>query len=92
MGCIGWRFAYVDHLLYYSLFLWMLKIYFFDSVVEMQLFLVTLLREFYISQADHHPQIKRARSGLMVPLVLGEEHKGTQLPLKITAIRNAPAV
>ena len=59
-----------------------------DSVVEMQIFLVTLLREFYISQADHHPQIRRARSGLMVPLVLGEEYKGTQLPLKISAIRS----
>ena len=66
----------------------MLRVILLDSVVEMQIFLVTLLREFNISQADHHPQIRRARSGLMVPLVLGEEYKGTQLPLKITAIRN----
>jgi len=54
----------------------------------MQAFLVTLLRKFDISHADRHPQVRRARLGLMAPIVLGEEHKGTQLPLKITAIRN----
>ena len=64
-----------------------LKINFLDSVVEMQAFLVTLVRKFDISHADHHPQVKRARPGLMYPLVLGEEHRGTQLPLKITAVR-----
>jgi len=92
MGCIGWRFAYVNHLFYYSPLLMEAENRFLDSVVEMQIFLVTLLRAFNISQADHHPQIKRARSGLMVPLVLGEEYKGTQLPLKITAIRNAQVI
>jgi len=55
----------------------------------MQAFLVTLVRKFEISPADHHPQIRRARVGLEVPLVLGEEYKGTQLPLKITAIVDA---
>jgi len=60
-----------------------------DSVIEMQAFLVTLFRKFDISHADHQPQIRRIRSGLTVPLVLGEEYKGAQLPLKITAIRNA---
>ena len=60
-----------------------------DRVIEMQAFLVTLVRKFDISHADHQPQIKRAKPGLMAPIVLGEEHKGTQLPLKITAIRNA---
>lgn len=59
-----------------------------DSVVEMQAFMVTLIRKFDISQADHHPQIKRAKTGASTPLVLGEEYKGGQLPLKITAIRN----
>ena len=58
-----------------------------DSVLEMQAFLVTLIREFYISHADHQPQIKRGRSELMFPVVLGEECKGTQLPLKISAVR-----
>ena len=60
-----------------------------DSVIEIQTFLVALIRKFDISHADHQPQIRRARSGLMVPMVLGEEYKGAQLPLKITAIRSA---
>jgi len=60
-----------------------------NSVIEMHAFLVTLVRKFDISPADHHPQIKRARLGLMAPIVLGEEHKGTQLPLRITAIGDA---
>jgi len=46
------------------------------SVVEMQAFLVTLIRKFTISHADHQPQIKRAKPGLMTPVVLGEGHKG----------------
>lgn len=57
-----------------------------DSVIEMQAFLVNVVRRFDISYADHHPQIKRVKIGVMVPLVLGEEYKGTQLPLRITAI------
>ena len=59
------------------------------SVIEIQAFLVTLLQNFNISPADHQPQIRRARAGMEAPLVLGEEYKGTQLPLKITAIRSA---
>ena len=60
-----------------------------DSIVEMQTFLVTLVRKFDISEADHYPQIKRIKTGAFTPLVLGEEYKGPQLPLKITAVRNA---
>ena len=60
----------------------------FGSVVEIQAFLVTLIREFDISHADHQPQIRRAKPGALLPLVLGEEYKGTQLPLKITTIRD----
>ena len=63
--------------------------YFLDRVIELQAFLVTLVRKFDISHADHHPQIKRVKTGVLIPLVLGEEYKGAQLPLKITAIRNA---
>jgi len=59
------------------------------AVIEMQAFLVTLIRRFDISHAGNHPQIRKARSGgTLTPMVLGEEYKGTQLPLKITAIRN----
>jgi len=59
------------------------------SLMEIQTFLVTLVRNFDIAQADHLPQIRRARPGMEVPMVLGEEHKGTQLPLKISAIRSS---
>jgi len=58
------------------------------AVIEIQAFLVTLIRRFDISHADHQPQIRRAKPRIMLPLVLGEEYKGTQLPLKITAIRD----
>ena len=57
-----------------------------DRVIETQAFLVTLIRTFDISPADHQPQIRRTRSVLMAPIVLGEERKGPQLPLKIAAI------
>ena len=60
-----------------------------NSVIEMQAFLVTLILKFDISHADHQPQIKRTKSAMMTPIVLGEEHKGGQLPLKIAAIRYA---
>lgn len=39
-----------------------------DRVIEMQAFLVTLIRKFDISLPDHHPQIRRARPGMGVPL------------------------
>jgi len=87
-GCLGWRFAYVDHLSYYF-FSRGAENRLLSSVIEIQAFLVTLLQKFNISHADHQPQIRRTRAGMEAPLVLGEEHKGTQLPLKITAIRDA---
>ena len=60
----------------------------FDSVVQMQAFLVTLIRRFDISLTDKQPQIRRTGSGLFIPSVRGEEYKGPQLPLKITVIGN----
>ena len=57
--------------------------------MEIQTFLVTIVQKYDISQADHLPQIRRARPGMEVPMILGEEHKGAQLPLKISAISNA---
>jgi len=56
----------------------------------MQAFLVTLIQKFDISLADSHPQIRRIKTAGFIPspVVIGEEYKGTQLPLKITAIVN----
>ena len=81
--CIGWRFACVNQFAYSPEGA---KDCPFYSVIEMQAFLVTLVRRFDISHTDKQPQIRRAGSGMMVLLVPGEENKGPQLPLKITAM------
>jgi len=54
----------------------------------MQAFIVTLVRQFRFSLADGNPPIRRGRPGILVPMVAGEEEKGPQLPIKITALRN----
>ena len=54
----------------------------------MQAYLTTLIRRFDLSYTDKQPQIRRTGSGAMIVLVPGEEYKGLQLPLKITAIGN----
>ena len=84
-SCIGWRFACVDRLVQSPKDTEECP---FDSIIEMQAFLVTLIRRFDISLTDKQPQIRRAGSGVLVPSVRGEEQKGSQLPLKITAIGN----
>jgi len=86
-GCLGWRFACVGHLSRHSISQGA-ENRLLGSVIEIQAFLVTLLQKFNVSHADHQPQIRRARAGMEAPMVLGEEYKGTQLPLKITAIRD----
>jgi hypothetical protein len=57
-------------------------------VTEMHMFLVTLIRQFEFSLPDDGPKVRRRRPGLVIPVVEGEEHKGTQLPLKITPLDN----
>jgi len=56
------------------------------SVAEMQAFLVTLIREFNFSIPEGR-NIRTLRSGVLVPMVIGEEDKGPQLPLTITPVR-----
>jgi len=58
------------------------------AVVEIHTFLVTLIRQFDFSLPDNGQEIKALRSGGILPAVVGEEDKGPQLPLKITALRN----
>ena len=57
-------------------------------VIEIHTFLVTVVRKFDFSLADNGQKIWNFRSGLITPLVIGEEHKGPQMPLKVTALRN----
>jgi len=60
----------------------------FRSVVEMHTFLVTLIRQFEFALPDDSPKIRRRRPGFTVPVIEGEEHKGIQLPLKVTPLKN----
>lgn len=50
------------------------------------MFLVTLMRQFEFTLPDNAPRVKRWRPGFLLPIVEGEEHKGPQLPLKVTPL------
>ena len=56
------------------------------SVIEIHMFLVTLMRQFEFTLPDNAPRVKRWRPGFLLPIVEGEEHKGPQLPLKVTPL------
>jgi hypothetical protein len=57
-----------------------------DSVIEMHTILVTLVRQFEFSLPDNGQEVTMMRGGLTTPLVVGEEDKGPQLSLKVTAL------
>lgn len=57
-----------------------------DSVLELHTFLVTLLRQFDFSLPEGGREVQWTRTN--TPLVVGEEHRGPQLPLKVTALGN----
>lgn len=59
-----------------------------NSVTGVHTFLVTLLRQFDFSLPDDGPEIKTMGQGLISPVVVGEEHKGPQMPLKVTLLGN----
>jgi len=59
-----------------------------DRVIEMHTLLVTLTRQFHFSLPDNGREIKRVRQAIVSPFVVGEEDKGPQLPLKVTALMN----
>lgn len=59
-----------------------------DSVIEIHTFLVTLVRQFDFSLPDNGQEVKSVRPGALLPAVVGEEHKGPQMPLKVTALRD----
>ena len=58
------------------------------SVIEMHTFLVTLIRQFEFALPDAAPPVKRWRPGFLIPIVEGEEHRGQQLPLKVTPLKD----
>lgn len=59
---------------------------FMYSVLEMQTFLVALVSNFEFSSPDNAKRIIRHRSGSIVPMVEGEAHMGSQLPLKVSYV------
>jgi hypothetical protein len=50
--------------------------------------LATLIRQFDFSLPDNGQEIWKMRPKFIVPVVVGEEQKGPQLPLKVTALRD----
>jgi len=57
------------------------------AVIEMHTFLVTLVRQFDFSLLENGQEIKPLGRLTIFPVVVGEEDKGPQLPLKVTVIR-----
>jgi hypothetical protein len=56
------------------------------SVIEIHTFLVTLVRQFDFSVPENGMTIKKLKIPAVSPIVVGEEHKGPQMPLKTTVI------
>ena len=56
----------------------------------MHTFLVTLIRRFRFSLPGNGREVKgmSARPGVLTPIVVGEEHKGPQMPLTVTILGN----
>jgi len=54
----------------------------------MHTFLVTLIRQFGFSLPENGQEIRRLREMAVFPVVVGEEDKGPQLPLGVTALRS----
>jgi len=58
------------------------------AVIEMHTILVTLIRKFDFSLPDNGQEIRMFRQLGVTPMVVGEEDRGPQLPLKVTALGN----
>jgi len=50
--------------------------------------LVTLVRQFDFSLPGTGQEIKKIRPVVITPIVVGEEHKGPQMPLKVAILGN----
>ena len=54
-----------------------------DRLLEIHTFLVTLIRQFDFSLPYNGQEVRKLRPGSTVPMVVGEEDKGAQMPLKV---------
>lgn len=79
-ACLGWRIAYVLHLL--SSYKW----YLFEtySVLGMQTFLFGLMGKFEFGMTDKAERIVRQPMLIMGPVVDGELDRGVQVPLAVS--------
>ena len=59
-----------------------------DSVIEMHTFLVTLIRKFDFSLPNNGPEMRKMRTIGIIPVLAGEEHKGPQMPLRVSILEN----
>lgn len=59
-----------------------------NSIFEMYTFLVTLVRQFDFSLPDDGREVWKLRTGIITPVVVGEEDKGPHLWLKVAALRS----
>jgi hypothetical protein len=57
-----------------------------QSVLELQCFLVEYLSEFSFSHVVDPKLVRRKAAINVTPVIIGEEEKGTQLPLRITRL------
>ncbi|KAF8518694.1 cytochrome P450, partial [Hysterangium stoloniferum] len=60
--------------------------YAYFSVLELQTILTTLVQNFEFSPAPHNPIMLRAPAPNLVPMVKGEEKRGSQMPMSISSI------
>lgn len=57
-----------------------------NSIAQINTFLVTLVRRFDFSLPENGQKIVPLKTGTITPHVVGEEHKGPQMPLKVTVL------
>lgn len=54
----------------------------------MHTFLVTLIRQFDFSLPNNGQEMRKMRTLGIIPVVAGEEHKGPQMPLRVSILEN----
>ena len=57
------------------------------NVIELHAFLVKPIQQLDFSPLDNGQGVRKVQAGLLTPVIAGEEQKGPQLPLKVTALR-----
>ena len=54
----------------------------------MRTFLVALIRQFDSTLPEEVQEVRKMRPGIVVPVIVEEEHKGRQLLAKVIVLRN----